>query len=56
MPLSSGILLGLFFLLVGLIFLIVTNHKKLGIFLMGAGVILALITGAIIVLAVNSSM
>ena len=56
MPLSSGILLGLFIELVGVIFLIATDNKKLGIILMGTGVVLALITVAIIVLAVNSSM
>jgi len=56
MPLSFGIPLGVTIILTGVILFFATNNKRLAKMTIGIGVVITLLTLALIILAVNSSM
>jgi len=56
MPLSFGVLLGMTIILIGAVLFFATNKKRIAKMTMSIGAVIALLTLALIILAVNSSM
>jgi hypothetical protein len=56
MPLSFGLLVGLLAVVVGAILYVTTRQKKVAVVVIGVGATVALLTLAVLVLAVNSGM
>lgn len=56
MPLSSGLLVGVLTVVVGTILFVAKRQKKAAVLVVGVGAAMALVTLAILVLAVNSRM
>ena len=56
MPLSFGVLLGMTIILIGAILFFATNKQRIAKLTMSTGVVIALLTLALIILAVTSPM
>jgi uncharacterized membrane protein YccC len=56
MPITIGIPLGLFIILVGAVLFFATQHKRTALIVMGVGATIAFLTFILVLLAINSQM